>query len=73
MTLRSNFYNLFISWIKVIYKILASAVFFRTVKFFSYMIILDNSKNSAEYPNMMEFHSNPLQDLRHEYLKEIYS
>ena len=60
--------------IKVIYKVLPSAAFFGTVKFFSYMIILDNSKNSVpSIQIVMEFHSNPLQDLRHEYLKEIYS
>ena len=40
------------------------------------MIILDNSKNSAEHPNsdiVMEFHSNLLQDLCHGCLKENYS
>ena len=69
-----NFYNFSISLIKVIYKVLPSAAFFGTVKFFSYMIILDNSKNSVpSIQIVMEFHSNPLQDLRHDCLNEIYS
>ena len=32
------------------YSVLASAAFFATVKFFSCIIILDDSKNSAEHP-----------------------
>ena len=47
----SNLYNFSISWIKVIYKVLASAAFLGTVKFFPYMVILENSKDSAEHPN----------------------
>ena len=66
-----NFYNFSISWIKVTYKVLASAAFFGTVRFFSCIITLGKSKNSAVHPSSDGFHSNPLQNLRHDCLKEI--